>query len=197
MKKRPRRSKPRPRTRRKAKPQERQRPLRCLNVHMALNADGSIRPFYDVKFCQLYIGGEFAGVKLPKRVPFFDCRSPQGNEGTVRSPYGDIMWADERAAYALGLRPSRQENYATTPISTRIPADMRTCTPAVLADAIRSLRKTLADQLKGYHRAKRRPARPGKGGVVFYRPVAVTLGNFGTAVLADTRTAVTAPAFGW
>jgi hypothetical protein len=130
--------------------------------------------------------GKYFGVKLPRSVPFFDCRWP--NDKELPTVDGITLWSSERASLALGLR-----RHTTYPCSIQFYFDSRHPEmPHETARVIRSSRVQLARQWKAYRRGLRNPAKPGEGGSIAYKPAFVALCNYGISVGADERSAVTA-----
>lgn len=128
--------------------------------------------------------GRFLGVRLPRSVPFFDCR--QSDEDLFRpDPDGRRRSGSERAALALGDPDYR---VIVSVRGLQINHDARN--PARLHETrsvLRHLRGQLAETWRAYRRALRNPARADEGGGVAYPPVAVALCNYGTSVLVDFR----------
>jgi hypothetical protein len=130
------------------------------------------------------IHSRFLGVRLPRSVPFFDCR--QSDEDLFRpDPDGRRRSGSERAALALGDPDYR---VIVGVRGLQINHDARD--PARLDETrsvLQYLRRQLAETWRAYRRALRNPASPEEGGGVAYPPVAVALCNYGTSVLVDFR----------
>ena len=56
----------------------------------------------DLKLSEIH-AGRFCSVRLPRSVPFFDCRIVDEDIRNVRTPWGTVLWSAERAAAALGM----------------------------------------------------------------------------------------------
>lgn len=130
------------------------------------------------------IHGRFMGVRLPRSVPFFDCRQSDedlfrpGRDGRRRS-------GGELAALAMGDPDHR---VIVSVRGLHINHDARD--PSRLDETrsvLRHLRGQLAETWRAYRRALRHPAGPDEGGGVAYPPAAVALCNYGTSVLVDFR----------
>jgi hypothetical protein len=153
----------------------------------------TIKPGDKVPSCVRYDGGTFVGVRLPRSVPFFDCRDFE--DCNIRADYGadynPILYGSERAAFALGLRvPARSyyDQFDTLSRGIQFYFDSRHENMASeTARIVKSLRKALAELWRAYRKAKRNPAKPDSGGSVYYRPVAIELCNYGASVMADNR----------
>lgn len=131
---------------------------------------------------------EFWGVTFPDWLPFFDCRCPE--DVIEKDPSGQVtVYSCEKAEYALGLRSYAERKYhATTIVSVQAYLDARNETDYVRGEYIRILRDLIVrgeQQLKLYNSID--PTVPTNGGGCIYRPVAVTLANFGASLLADER----------
>ncbi len=137
-------------------------------------------------------GGTFFGVRLPRSVPFFDCRW-DADRPNPRNPHsGLIMWGTERAEFALG------EPRAGSSFRFAHPAGILTHFDATeprhaarTAEDVRRLRGMLAKEWAEYRRARSNLAGPEEGGGVVFKPVAVALTNFGSSILADRRAFLT------
>lgn len=128
------------------------------------------------------ITGRYFGVRLPRSVPFFDCRWPDVSSLPVRD--GRTLWSSERAAHSIGLIARN----VTYPCSVQFYFDSRSeHETAETARVIRSSREQLAKQWKRYREAIRHPAQPGAGGSIAYKPTFVALCNYGISVGADDR----------
>lgn len=128
------------------------------------------------------------GVKLPRSVRCFDVRIPDDEVFKDCKPYGEHLWSSERAAYVLGLRTSWSHRYDTSPVSCQAYEDFRTCSEARLALVAQNMRKMLREYLREYRLAERFPAGKGEGGSCYYKPVALTLANYGYGLMCDERT---------
>jgi len=132
------------------------------------------------------------GVHFPDTIPVFDCRW-EDSIPHPKDPSGSVtMWASERAEYALGLRSYKDGIYnAAIPVSIQGYWDTRD--PRSESEAAR----WLADMLE---RASEEMAKwealgedwensdNGKGGTVFYKPVAIALSNYGVCLICDEKT---------
>ena len=104
---------------------------------------------------------------------------------TPRTPWGASLYGSEKAEVDLQLRGSNF-NYATTPIHTRTYIDSRTCSDTELTRQIKDMMQhatTLYEEWKATPYLSK-----GEGGSCLYRPTALTLSNWGWAILSDTRT---------
>lgn len=137
-------------------------------------------------------GGTFFGVRLPRSVPFFDCRW-DGARPEPRNPdTGLVMWGTERAELALGDRRAGSSTGFAHPAGILTHYDATEPRHAQhTAEDVRRLRAMLARQWSEYRGARRNPARPGDGGGVVFLPVAIAMTNFGSTILADRRVSVT------
>ena len=137
-------------------------------------------------------GGTFFGVRLPRSVPFFDCRWDESRPGPRNPNTGLILWGTEAAEFALADSRAGFTSRFTHPAGilthhdARLPANAHRT-----AEDVRRLRGMLARQWREYRDARRNQAHPGEGGGVVHKPVAVALTNFGSTILADAHTFVT------
>lgn len=135
--------------------------------------------------------GSLCGVRLPRRIPTFDCRIPEPVFPYLPSVGGRTLWSGERAAYALGLW---HDHHYAMPVSVQCYTDLR---KLLRAADVRDMRGLVARQLVQWRRNKRQYDRqtaagwrPDGGGIT-YRPVCLEISNYGYSVLADKREAVT------
>lgn len=137
-------------------------------------------------------GGTFFGVRLPRSVPFFDCRW-DGTRPEPRNPdTGLVMWGTERAELALGDRSAGSSTRFAHPAGIRTDYDATEPRHARhTAEDVRRLRGMLARHWLEYRGARRNPARPGEGGGVVFLPVALAMTNHGASILADSHVSVT------
>jgi hypothetical protein len=130
------------------------------------------------------VRGRFLGVRVPRTVPFFDCR--ESDQELFRpGADGRLRLSRDPAALALGDPGSRvvvPRQGIHFPFDARDPRRLDETRRIVAA-----LRVQLARAWLAYRRALRHPAGPDEGGGVEYPPVAVALYNFGASVLADHR----------
>ncbi|HEX8213081.1 MAG TPA: hypothetical protein VF584_23095 [Longimicrobium sp.] len=137
-------------------------------------------------------GGTFCGVRLPRSVPFFDCRWDSARPEPRNPDTGVIMWGTERAEFALGERTAGSSTRFAHPAGTLTHHDATEPRHAhQTAEDVRRLRGMLARELWEYRKARLNPPGPGEGGGVVFRPVAVALTNFGSTILADPRGSLT------
>lgn len=130
------------------------------------------------------VRGAFLGVRVPRTVPFFDCRE---SDEALFQPWagGRLRLGVDPAAAALGDPTSRavvERRGIHFAFDAREPGRAEE-TRRIVA----RLRVLLAEAWRAYRRALRNPAGPDEGGGVEYPPVAVALYNFGASVLADLR----------
>lgn len=143
----------------------------------------------DLKLSQIH-GGQFCGVRLPRSVPFFDCRLPEENIPDVRTPWGTILWGAERAAAAMEMisencKFSHERNMRS--VQFYFDARKSDENRREIARIVQGLRMDLAKVWKEYRWCKRHPAAPGAGGSAAFKPVFVALNNFGAGVWGDDR----------
>lgn len=130
------------------------------------------------------VRGRILGVRIPRTVPFFDCRRPDADL-LHAGPDGRIRLGSDAAAAALAGEEAHAvvhrrgiHFYFDARAGARVDDTRR---------IVAGLRVQLARAWKDYRRALRNPAAPGEGGGVEYPPVGVALCNFGGSVLADLR----------
>lgn len=129
-------------------------------------------------------------LQLPVQIidgwPVFDCRTGKDEfAGQVMAPWGETLYGCERAAYSIGLRVGYGK-HDTTPLSISGCPDLRTW-PVQFERVAMDLVKHAARLLRDYEEALAAPAPEGEGGSVFYRPVAISVANFGGSLIADRR----------
>jgi len=119
-------------------------------------------------------------------IPVVDCRAPDAvdpYDNAIDSPDGFRMYASERAAYWLGLRPGYQD---ATPIRgsgyCRLTDDSIDL-PRALARAVEAFR----DAQAAFNASPAGPCKGDHGGSWNVKPLCITLSNYGWAVLADRR----------
>jgi len=141
---------------------------------------------------QIPAGSVFFGVAIPEDVTVFDCRNDEKAElprarkrydkDAALSDYEAVLWASERAGYALwgadcGWRSSG---------STSLQCHFDTREPGTAMETRRillSIIETARNQQKEYLAC---PAeRDGQGGGCHYRVAGVALCNFGASVVSD------------
>lgn len=130
---------------------------------------------------------DWYGVKVPGWLRAFDCRG----DDFPKAPWGETLYADERALVDLGLKRGRfGTNRAITVTSCLTRLDSR-----VLSD--KELREQVQDMIKAAKTAKQRYLRAARyrkkngvpdEGMPYYLPIAITLSNFGWSVVSDQLT---------
>lgn len=121
-------------------------------------------------------GGTFCGVRLPRSVPFFDCRWDSARPEPRNPQTGLIMWGTERAEFALGKRTAGSSTRFAHPAGIISHYDATEPRHAhQTAEDLRRLRGMLARELWEYRKARLNQADPDEGGGVVFRPVAVAL----------------------
>lgn len=132
------------------------------------------------------ISGEWYGVAIPSWLRAFDCRS-EDVFADPRSPWGTVLYSDEKAQVDLGLR-TETYRYATTPLSCSTYIDARRADDAELARQVRDMAQAATKLHKEWEKAASLLAARGEGGSCVYCPVAICMSNFGWSVLSDERT---------
>ncbi len=129
----------------------------------------------------------FAGVKLPKGLSLFDCR--RGDDvlfAKTTTERGErILWGAEGVCHVMGVAEH------TTPVAMQVYYDLRKASEEELANVARELVKMYKECKKSYDKARpRSEGDTGNGGAVYFRPIAVDIGNYGYGVIADRNDSV-------
>jgi hypothetical protein len=121
------------------------------------------------------------GIVLPAGLRAFDCRG----DNVIRSPWGTVLFASEKAECDLGLR-KQNEWYATTPVSCHTYIDSRRAADSQLRQLVKAMVSESGKLWDKWEAAA--ASRPtSHGGEAVYRPLALCLENFGWCILADKR----------
>lgn len=142
----------------------------------------------DLKLSEIH-AGRFCSVRLPRSVPFFDCRIVDEDIRNVRTPWGTVLWSAERAAAALGMvTETCKYGHQRRLMGVQFYFDAREIEKnrGEVARIVQDLRNDLAKVWREYRWCKRHPSRNG-GGPAAFRPVFVELANFGAGVYGDDR----------
>lgn len=147
-----------------------------------------------MKFATEITSGEWYGVALPEWLRFFDCRTCDG-DSIPRAPWGESIYAGDRAKLDLGLkRGYYEEDDSTTLVSCSTYIDSRRACMGELGRQVSDMIEAAEKFRRDYEKSQSKIAKAGdcyaNGGSCFYLPVAAEISNFGWSIIADKRTCI-------